>query len=65
MLIPPTEAPAHCPARQTVPAGNCRQAPLPSQLPSRPQVETLEAGQVAAFRGDTPEGTNAQVPTAP
>jgi hypothetical protein len=42
-----------------------RQAPLPSQLPSRPQVETLAAGQVAGSRGGRPTGTRLQVPTAP
>jgi hypothetical protein len=62
---PSSEAPAHCPGRQVVPEGNLRQAPLPSQLPSSPQVETLAAGQVAASRGATPTGTKLQVPTAP
>jgi hypothetical protein len=35
---PPTAAPSHVPVRQTVPAAWRRQAPAPSQVPSRPHV---------------------------
>ncbi len=34
-------------------------------MPSRPQVEGSEAPQTPARRGDSPAGTNAQIPGAP
>jgi hypothetical protein len=64
-LIPLTAAPSQVPARQTVPAGYCRQAPLPSQVPSCPQVDMADGAQVVALRGLMPSGTNAQVPIMP
>jgi hypothetical protein len=49
---------AHC-----VPVAKKRQAPLPSQLPSKPQL--VEAAAVHSFAGSWPAGTAAQVPTVP
>ncbi len=34
-------------------------------MPSRPQLETSEIGQVPARRGATPAGTNPQIPGEP
>ena len=45
---PVTAAPAHVPGLHTMPAGYWRQLPLPSQVPSRPQVATSDFGHVAA-----------------
>ena len=41
------------------------QAPLPLQVPSSPQLETSEIGQVPARRGATPAGTSPQIPGEP
>ena len=61
-----TTAPAeHAPALQTVPATCFRQPPLPSQVPSRPQVDSSEAGHWLAAWGALPAGTNVQVPGDP
>jgi len=57
-----TAAPSQVPGPQMVPAMWLRQAPLPSQVPSSPQLETSEAGQVLATRGAVPAGTNPQSP---
>ena len=40
------------------------QLPLPSQVPSNPQVETGLCGQVSAELGGTPAATNEQTPGA-
>jgi hypothetical protein len=48
---------------QTVLAGCSRQAPLPLQPPTRPQVVAACAGQTA--RGSAPLGTALQVPREP
>jgi len=53
------------PALQIVPAMCRRQPPLPSQVPSRPQVVTSDAGQTAGVRGEAPAGTSAQIPGEP
>ena len=63
--MPVTAAPSHMPLPQTVPATYLRQAPCPSQVPSRPQAVASPAGHVAAARGLSPSGTNEQVPMAP
>lgn len=38
---------------------------MPSQVPSSPQLETSDIGQVAGRRGAPPAGTNPQIPGAP
>ncbi len=60
-----TAAPSQVPGAQVVPARVLRQAPLPSQVPSSPQLETSEIGQLAARRGATPAGTSPQTPGEP
>jgi hypothetical protein len=62
---PLTAAPSQDPRWQVVPSKNVRQAPAPSHVPSRPQVEGSAAGQTAALRGAPPAGTNAQIPCDP
>jgi hypothetical protein len=62
---PPTAAPVQDPGWQVVPTTKLRQAPAPSHVPSKPQLEGSEAGQTAALRGVPPAGTNAQIPGAP
>jgi hypothetical protein len=57
-----TEAPSQVPVPQLAPGTRLRQAPLPSQVPSRPQPEGSDAGQVLARRGIEPAGTKAQTP---
>jgi hypothetical protein len=57
-----TAAPSQVPAAQTVPAWWLRQAPLPSQKPSNPQLAGSDTGQVLATRGGAPAGTNAHSP---
>jgi hypothetical protein len=57
-----TEAPSQVPAPQLAPGTRLRQAPLPSQVPSRPQPDGSDAGQVLASRGPEPAGTKAQTP---
>lgn len=54
----------HALGAQTVPAGNLRQAPAPSHLPSRAQVVGRSAAQLV--RGSAlPAATGAQAPTKP
>jgi hypothetical protein len=57
-----TAAPSQVPVPQLVPGTRLRQVPLPSQVPSRPQLEGSDAGQVLAIRGAEPAGTKAQTP---
>jgi len=64
-FTPTTDATSHEPALHTVPATWLRQAPLPSQVPSSPQVDSSDAGQRLASRGAPPAGTNEQVPGDP
>ena len=64
-LTPMTAAPAHDPGLQIVPATCWRQAPLPSQVPSSPQVDSSLAGQTSGARGARPSGTKAQIPGEP
>jgi hypothetical protein len=58
-------APLQDPGWQVVPRRKLRQAPAPSHVPSRPQVDGSEAGQTPALGGAPPAGTNAQIPGAP
>src|SRR3954471_19505783 len=51
---PLTAAPSQAPGAHVVPRTKLRQAPAPSQVPSRPQVDGSEAGQAAAVRGAAP-----------
>src|SRR5437667_272375 len=51
---PTTASPSHMPGLHIVLTGYLRQPPLPSHLPSRPQVDTGETGQVVAARGVSP-----------
>jgi hypothetical protein len=60
-----TEAPLQVPSWQIVPPRYFRQAPLPSQVPSRPQVDWADTGQMLAERGMTPAGTKVQTPGEP
>jgi hypothetical protein len=64
-LTPMTAASEHIPGLQIVPATCWRQAPLPSQVPSSPQLEASPAGQMAGERGAPPVGTGAQIPGDP
>ena len=56
--------PLHEPARQVVPATYFRQPPLPSHLPSRPQLLVLSATQ-ARMGSSAPAATGAQLPWRP
>jgi hypothetical protein len=47
---------------QVVPADHCRQAPLPSQVPSLPQVDLSEAAHWLAGLGAVPLAIGVQVP---
>jgi hypothetical protein len=60
-----TAAFAQAPASQTVPATWRRQAPLPSQVPSRPQLDAGDAEQSVGCRGAFPAGTTVQIPGDP
>jgi hypothetical protein len=60
-----TAAPSQAPALQIAPWTWRRQPPLPSQVPSIPQVDTSVAGQSVASRGAPPAGTNVQTPGDP
>jgi hypothetical protein len=53
------------PGLQIVPATWLRQAPLPSQVPSSPHVDTSAAGHAVGWRGALPAGTKEQMPGAP
>ena len=55
--------PLHVDAAQVVPIAYRRQAPLPSQVPSLPQV--LAPWSVHWLNGSAPAATDAQVPTVP
>ena len=60
--MPVTLSPSHVPALHSVPFTYWRQAPLPSQVPSCPQVAGVLAAQVRGSCGFTPEGTTEQSP---
>jgi hypothetical protein len=60
-----TESPEHVPWLHIVPAGNIRQLPLPSHLPSSPQTPTAVGGQSDALRGSSPVALETQVPSEP
>ena len=62
---PLTAGPSQEPRWHIVPRTKLRQAPAPSHVPSRPQVEGSDAGQTLALRGAPPAGTNAQIPWDP
>jgi len=64
-LTPTTDASAHAPALHTVPETCCRQAPLPSQVPSSPQLDVAATGQTLGVRGAPPAGTALQFPGDP
>ena len=55
----------HTGGSQVVPRGCFRQAPAPSQVPSRPQPPADSAGHWPALRGGRPAGTSVQVPGKP
>jgi hypothetical protein len=55
---------SQCPFAHSVPTGWRRQAPAPSQVPSRPHVLDAVAAQVAGSRGLLPADTNVHVPRA-
>jgi hypothetical protein len=63
--VPFSTGPSHVPGWQTVPSGYVRQAPAPSQRPSRPQVPTGWAWHCPGTAGGAPSGTGAQVPIRP
>jgi hypothetical protein len=56
--------PLQLPDLHTVPAAYLRQAPLPSHLPSRPQVDMFSIGQ-ERVGSSAPAGTGEQVPARP
>jgi hypothetical protein len=58
-----TAAPLQVPGLQTVPTGNLRHWPWPSQVPSSPQVATAETAQAPDGSG-IPLATNEQIPGA-
>jgi hypothetical protein len=64
-LVPTTAAFSHDPGLQTVPATCRRQAPLPSQVPSRPQVDASDGAQSVGIRGGPPAGMTVQIPGEP
>jgi hypothetical protein len=64
-FTPTTEPSEHDPGWHTVPATWLRQLPAPSQAPSRPQVDTSDAGHSLAARGAPPVGTKVQIPSEP
>ena len=55
--------PLHEGGRQTTPGGYRRQAPAPSQTPSRPQLAIPSSGQ--SSRGSLPTSAGRQVPSLP
>ena len=59
-VVPEQEA-----AVQTVPLTYCRQAPLPSQVPSVPQPAAPSSVHWLAGVGASPAGKLAQVPAVP
>jgi hypothetical protein len=64
-LTPTTAPPEQAPALHTVPATWFRQPPLPSHVPSRPQVDSFDVGHWFDACGAPPAGTNVQVPGDP
>jgi hypothetical protein len=60
---PMTAAPWHWPGLHIEPAGKRRQAPAPSQVPSKPQVETSLFVHPLAVRGANPAVIDEHVPT--
>jgi len=58
-----TASPLQVPGLHTVPDGNLRQCPCPSQVPSSPQVDACDATQAPDFSGP-PFATNEQIPGA-
>jgi len=63
-LMSTTAALSQRPDLHVVPAGCLRQPPLPSHVPSAPQVVVAVAAQAPSC-GSTPLGTNVQLPTEP
>jgi hypothetical protein len=57
--------PEQVPGPQTVPTTYLRHAPLPSQVPSRLQLDAAPMGHSLARRGVAPVGTTSQVPSEP
>jgi hypothetical protein len=57
-------SPSQMPDLHSVPLGYWRQPPLPSQVPSRPQVAGVVGAQARGSVGFTPGGTKAQSPRA-
>jgi hypothetical protein len=57
--------PLHVAPAQTVPPTYLRQAPLPSQVPSLPQLVAPPSTHWVAGVGIWPAGTLAQVPALP
>jgi len=62
---PTTEPSEHDPGWHVVPATWLRQAPAPSHVPSRPQVDTSDIGHSVVARGAPPAGTKLQIPGEP
>lgn len=60
--MPSTASPWHVPGLHSVPRGYFRQAPLPSQVPSRPQVPAVVAGHTEESPGCAPAGTGEHSP---
>ena len=60
--MPVTPSPSQVPALHSVSFTYRRQPPLPSQVPSCPQVAGVLAGQTRGSWGFTPDGTKAQTP---
>ena len=60
--MPVTPSPSQVPALHGVSFSNLRQPPLPSQVPSSPQVAGELATHWRATLGLTPDGTGAQTP---
>jgi hypothetical protein len=61
--MPVTLSPSQVPSLHCVPSTYLRQPPLPSQVPSCPQVAGLLAEQTRGSWGLTPGGTKAQSPS--
>ena len=55
--------PLHDGSLQTIPVGYLRQAPLPSQVPSKPQLALPSSGH--SSRGSVPTAASMHVPTLP
>jgi hypothetical protein len=62
--VAPTESPSHVPPWQGVPTTYLSQWPIPSQVPSCPQVDGSAIWHSAAERGRTVAGTAEHVPRA-